>query len=243
MTTTLSLSSPFQFSTEEACKSGFSLTGTSGCGKTVTAFHCVRQLQLAGALIIVFDPSQAWLKYPYIKSVTNFGQNLSSGAIEAGIHSIAVTDRVIDVSTLTTMQFQEVADKFCWLLFNMQARLPEGQRKQIFILFEEAHIVLPEGSMKSKRLQNVVRLVTVGRNYKIRVGVITQFAAMLDKSILRFAGQRYFGWTDEFNDLQRIATMIGKEQAETLKYYKTGDFFYYAPALGIEEKIHVQPFA
>ena len=242
MTTSLTLSSPFQFSTAEAAKSGFSISGTTGCGKTVTAFRCVRQLQEAGATIFIFDPSQAWVEDYPINYIVRFGQNLTDGALSAGINAVQVKDCILDVSSLTTLQFQEVADKFCWLLFNLQTRIPKEERRQMYVIFEEAHIVLPEGSMKAKRLQNIVRLATVGRNFKIRVGVITQFASMIDKNILRFAGQRYFGWTDEYNDVLRVSTMIGKEAAESLKYFKTGEFWYYCPSLGIEEKIKVEPF-
>jgi hypothetical protein len=242
MTTLQSLSSPFRFSVEEALKSGFSITGTTGCGKTDTAFKCADALRNAGATLFIFDPSQAWVDRYGIAHVVKFTNHLSPASIEAGLQAVRIEDTVFDCSSLTTLQFQEIADKFCWLLFNMQARMQSEQRRQMFVIFEEAHIVLPEGSMKSKRLQNVVRLMTVGRNFKIRMGVITQFASMIDKMAIRCQGQRYFGWTAEYNDVKRVASMIGEEAAETLKYYKTGDFWYYAPALQIEEKISVEPY-
>ena len=236
------LPSPFRFSVAEAYKSGFAISGTTGCGKTVTAFHCADELRKSGVTLFIFDPSQAWSAYS-IRHKVVFKDQLSPASIDAGLNSVRLEDTVLDCSTLTTLQFQEIADKFCWLLFQHQVRTPEDERRQMFVIFEEAHIVLPEGSMKAKRLQNIVRLMTIGRNFKIRMGIVTQFASLIDKTAIRFAGQRYFGWTVEYNDVHRISSMIGKEEAETLKYYKTGEFFYFAPAMQIGEKVLVPPYA
>jgi hypothetical protein len=102
-------------------------------------------------------------------------------------------------------------------------------------------MVLPQNSLSAKRLQNVVRLLTIGRNYKIRMGVVTQFASMVDKNAMRFMTQKWFGWTDEYNDVKRIATMVGDEAAEELKFYEPGNFLYYYPRQQIQEKITITP--
>ena len=147
---------------------------------------------------------------------------------------------VFDVSTLTTLQFQEVADKFCWLLFCQQARIPKDERRNCFIIFEEAQIVMPQGVLNSKRLQNISKVLTVGRNFKIRMGAITQFAASVDKGVVKYAKQRYFGWTDEMNDRKYISKFIG-EEAETLANLQTLEFIYYFPTEKILQPIKVQP--
>lgn len=235
----LSSTGPFQFDVEEALKTGFYASGTTGCGKTTLAKRCKAALQVNGVTTFTFDVSQAWLTNPEPDYIVRFRENLSPASIEAGLQGIELRDCVFDVSSLTTLQFQEVADKFSWMLFNLQAKISPLLRKQMFVIFEEAHIVFPQGVMGAKRLQNVVRLISVGRNFKIRVGMITQFASMLDKSILRYAGQRYFGWTDEYNDCRRIGTYIGEETANSLRYFKSGEFIYYCPSQLIQEKIYV----
>jgi DNA helicase HerA-like ATPase len=140
------------------------------------------------------------------------------------------------------MQFQEIADQFCWLLYQYQAKRSLAERKSLFIIFEEAQISFPQGVLTAKRLQNVVRVLTVGRNFKIRVGVITQFAAMLDKSGMRYMRERYFGWTIEPNDVSYLAKFIGDDNAESLRMLKSGEFLHSLPS-GDIEKIAISPYS
>ncbi len=232
----------FSFDFEEALKTGFYTSGTTGCGKSDIGMYCADVLRHNGVTVIVFDPSKDWMtRYP-IPYVVNFKVNSSAKPLNGDLSSVKLKDAIFDVSNLTTLQFQELADQFCWLLYKHQAELPPEARSKYFVIFEEAQIVLPEGAMRAKRLQNVVRLATVGRNFGVRIGVITQFAAMVDKSALRYMGQRFFGWTDEWNDVQRISTMVGDE-AEKLKYFKSGEFLYYCPSLGIQDKISIEPYS
>lgn len=231
----------FQFNFEEALKTGFYTSGTTGCGKSDIGMYAADILRKNGVTLFVFDPSQDWMtRYP-ISYVVKFKVNNSARPLDVDLAGIKLKDAIFDVSNLTTLQFQEVADQFCWLLFRFQSELPPEQRRKYFVIFEEAQIVLPEGSMRAKRLQNVVRLATVGRNFGVRIGVITQFAAMIDKNICRYMVQRYYGWTIEFNDVRRIEAAIG-EDAQRLRYLKSGEFMYHEPISGTLEKIAIEPY-
>lgn len=83
-------------------------------------------------------------------------------------------------------------------------------------------------------------VVTEGRGYNIRFGCITQFASMLDKNALRYMRQRFFGATDELNDVNYIEGFIG-DKAEELKTLKAGQFIYSHPAKNILRKIQIKP--
>ena len=200
---------------------------------------CADKLREAGATLFVFDPSQDWQERYPINYILTFASNNIINALP----EVQLKNAIFDTSTLTVLQLQEVADRFCWLLYQHQAKIPKEERRQFFVIFEEAQIVLPQGSLMAKRLQNVVRLLSIGRNYKIRMGVIAQFASMVDKNSIRFMSQKWFGWTDEYNDVQRIGTMLGDEAAENLKYYKSGEFTYYYPRKFIQEKISIEPYS
>jgi DNA helicase HerA-like ATPase len=229
-----------KFNMEEALKSGFYISGTTGCGKTDVGMYCADDLRSQGITVFVFDPSQDWIERYPIRNRVSF--SLITDDIDLGFSDLKLEDTIFDTSRLTTLQFQQLVENFSKAIYLHQAVLKKEERKFCFPIFEEAHTVLPEGVMKSKTLQNLVRLITVGRNYKIRVGMITQFAAMLDKSALRYMGQRYFGWTDEYNDVHRIGTMIGFEESKALKFLKSGEFLYYCPSLHIQEKVSIEPY-
>lgn len=236
------MAKPFSFNVAEAMKSGVYASGTTGAGKSDILMYCADALREAGVTVFILDPSQDWMNRFPIRYVVNFNVRDSKAAINNDLSSIQLRDAIFDISNLTTMQIQEVADQFCWMLFYHQTMLPQQARKPFFIIFEEAQIVLPQGVMKAKRLQNIVRLFTVGRNFGIRVGVITQFASMVDKDAMKYCKQRYLGWTDEMNDVHYIRNFIGEEKAESLKFFHSGEFMYSFPTENILDKIKIEPY-
>ena len=237
MENTLSTTQRFSFSVEEALKTGFYVSGTPGSGKSDLAMLCADELRKAGVIVMVWDPSQDWLeRYKPINYVITFKQP------PYAIENVQLKSAIFDTSTLTVLQMQEVVDRFCWLLFNYQAKIPKEERKQFFLIFEEAQIIVPQGVMRSKRLQNVLRVITVGRNFKIRIGLVTQFAATVDKDALKSCKERYFGWTDEVNDVAYIGKIVGEEEAKSLRYYEPGNFLFNFPPKNILEKIKIDPY-
>lgn len=230
----------FQFNTEEALKTGLYVSGTPGCGKSDIAMYCVDKLRALGVKCVVVDPSQDWVKrYPCSNIVSFFNGDRVGNYIEK-VNLDGMT--ILDTSHMTIIQIQQFTELFCRLLYKAQIKIPEEKRKFYFILFEEAQTEFPQGIMRAKRMQNVIRLLTQGRNFKIRVGMITQFAATLDKDCLKFSKQRYFGWTDEYNDVKYISNFIGDEAAESLRYFKSGEFLYSFPPQNLLEKIYINPY-
>ncbi len=233
----LSTTAKFSFSVEEALKTGFYVSGTPGSGKSDIAMLCADALRNSGAIVMVWDPSQDWIeRYHPINYVIKFKH------APFALEEVQLKSAIFDTSTLTVLEMQEAADRFCWLLYMYQARIPKEQRKQFFLIFEEAQVMIPQGVMRAKRLQNIARVITVGRNYKIRVGIVTQFAATVDKDALKSAKQRWFGWTDEPNDLKYIGKILGEEEAKNLSYYKSGNFLYNYTAENLMEKIKIEPY-
>ena len=201
--------------------------------------YCADELRSKNVIVVTFDPTQDWLSryhYEALVSMENVG-------IRTYLKSIRL-DRstLIDTSFLTIPQTQELIESFCQSLFNAQAKLRQDQRCQYFIIFEEAQTALPQGSLRATAFQNTVRLLTQGRNFKIRIGMVTQFAAMLDKNALRFSKQRFFGWTDELNDVKYIQNFIGEDQAKQLRTLNPGEFLYSFTSEDRLEKISIQPY-
>lgn len=217
----------------EALKSGVYVSGTTGTGKSDVAMYIVERLMKEGITVFVFDPSQDWRdrsSVPHCVTVYDH-LDLTLGDRE---HST-----VFDISRLTIPDQKRLVEWFCKTIFEHQARILSQDRKQYFVIFEEAHTYLPQGCMKAKAYQNTVRLLTQGRNYKVRMGIITQFASMVDKNAMRYMKQRYFGSTDEPNDVSYIRTFLN-QNADTLKTLDAGQFLYYHS--GKITKIAVEPY-
>lgn len=204
---------PFAIDLDEAMKTGIAVTGTSASGKTNLGFVIADLLMKHGVIVFVVDPSQAWMRNSNVPNVVTVRWNSSVTWKEQST--------ILDVSRLTVLQQKEFVEKFCKTMFN--ARVDSNYRPQTFIFFEEAHLFFPEGSMRSKKYQEALRIVTVGRNYNIRFGLITQWCALIDKTVLKFPRQKWFGYTDEKNDKKYLRNFIGK-RVDKLESLKVGEF-------------------
>ena len=231
MTINLLSSSPFRFDIQECLRSGFYISGTTGTGKSHLAMYCADLLMENGVNVIVFDPSEDW------EVNSNISEVIRVEKLPLTLNLNINRSIVFDTKILTILQAQKFIEEFNRLIFEKQVSITREKRKPFIIILEEGQIVFPEGCLRAKRFQNSVRLLSVSRNFRIRVGVVTPFAAALDKGALRYMRQRYFGATDEKNDLEYIGSFVGKEVAETLRYLKAGEFMYYFPANNILEKI------
>ena len=205
-----------KFDIEEGKKSGVYFSGTSGSGKTNAAKSVIKMLMEAGISCYIFDPSQAWLK----SSITNI---IVVSALPTDL--VVNQSTVFDISRLLVSDQKIVVSDFCKGLFAHQVNLPEADRKWCFVFFEEAQIYLQQNSMRANSSAEVMRLITVGRNFKIRYGLITQFPSTIDKLPVKMTKQRYFGYTDEKNDVEYIRSFLG-DQVEELKSLKLGEFIY-----------------
>lgn len=208
------------FNVKEAMDNGFFVCGTSQSGKTNLAKHLAKMLMDNGVNVIVLDTSQAWNKNAPIETITEINTQRSvygwNGSEVYDLSMLAMVDRYLFVDQFTQHLFKRHVDGF---------REPE------FIIFEEAQTYLPNGCMrlslrKKPIYEGVLNLVTVGANYNLRFGLITQFPALVDKSPVKIAMQRYFGLTWEKNDVNYIKFFIDKEWAQQLKTLQKGEFIY-----------------
>jgi hypothetical protein len=222
----------FQFDVNEAFKSGIYCSGTTGSGKSDVGMLCIDAIKRAypNCVFIVFDPSQDWMQRSSVARV----QTVKSTFVD----SIPRESIVYDLSMLSVRDCQKLIESFSEKLM-MQQALTRSQTRY-FLCFEEAQIYFPEGCMRSKAYQNSVRMLTQGRNFKVRFICITQFASLLDKNAMRYMKQRYFGYTDEPNDVNYIGRIIRKSEAEKLQSLNAGEFVYFNRGKTI--KIAIEPY-
>jgi len=207
----------FPFDISEALKSGTFTSGTSQSGKTNLNFWLANELMKNGVIVYVFDPSQAWVKKSSIPRCITLKNPLP-------LTCDLVNDSTIyDISRLHVDEQCEFVEKFCKTLF--EARVDSEHRPKTYLMFEEAHLYFPEGCMRAKAYREALRVVTVGANFNIRFGLITQWASMVDKKIVKFPKQKYLGYSDEKNDKEYLRSFIG-DRVEELETLKTGEFLY-----------------
>jgi hypothetical protein len=222
-------SDDLKFDLEEAMKSGVIVSGTTGTGKSDVGMYLTDRLMNEGIIVVVFDSSQDWQKR---SSIARY-QTLTIPHID----KIPERSVIFDISRLSVQGRQNLIESFSETLYRCQSMNPS--RKQYFLVFEEGSSYFREGFMRGKRFSNTAMLMSEGRNYGVRFMVITQFFASIDKMSMRYMRQRYFGYTDELNDVSYVKAFLG-DQALKLRDLNAGEFTYYNA--GKTTKISIEPY-
>jgi len=206
----------FDIDIEEALRSGIFCSGTSGSGKTNLCFHIAERLMQHGIIVYVLDPSQAWRNSSISETIT-IPQVNKPTQIKWKAEST-----IFDISLLYVKSQRKFTEQFCREIFN---KAVHGFKPKVFIMFEDAQLYLPNHGLRANIYQETMRLVTCGRNYNIRYGLITQFPSMVDKTCVKMTKQRYFGWTNEKNDIAYLRAFLGDKVSE-LETLEVGQFLY-----------------
>ena len=190
------------FNVEEALKNGFFISGTRGSGKTNLAKWLVKKLIENGIIVYVLDSSKAWIKKP--TPIADYFTVLPYGTQRFQWKPKPI---VFDLSLLPIPLKIKFVNLFCQTLLNAHI---QGFNQWELVVFEEAHLVFPNGSLRSlKKNGEAVAFATIGRNYKLGFGLITQFPANVDKLLVKLTVQRYFMQTFEPNDFRYLKKVAG----------------------------------
>jgi len=204
----------FQFDVKEGMATTTFITGSRGIGKSDIAMHIVDKLKNEGVICIVFDPSTDWIQR---SSVTECFTVKPFSDLR-----VPETSTLFDLSQLTPIEQQRLVENFNKKLFEYQLH----SAKRFYLVFEEAQIFFPLNSLRSLKTQNAMRILTTGRNFGVSVCAISQFAATIDKELVKNAGQIFLGYASEANTLAYWKGILGKK-AEDLKKLQNGQFVYF----------------
>jgi hypothetical protein len=205
----------FQFDEKEAMQTTAFVSGSRGVGKSDVVMRIAEQLQNRGIIVIAFDPSTDWVKRSNIEKYITVAPYSDL--------PIPETSTIFDISRLTPNQAQECVEEFCKKLFEFQVG---NSAKRFYLVLEEAQIYFPLNSLRSRKTQNSMRLLTVGRNFHVSMCAISQFPALIDKEMIKHSGQIWIGYASEPNSLKYWRGIIGKH-AEKLRELQNGQFVYY----------------
>jgi len=216
----LEITEEIPFNVEEALKTGFCILGNKGSGKTTLAKHLVRKLIENNIIVYVLDSSKAWIKKP--TPIADYFTILPYGTQR---FQWTPKSYVFDLSLLPIPLKIKFVNLFCQTLLSAHI---QGFDQWEFVIFEEAHLIFPNGSLRSlKKNGEAVAFATIGRNYKLSFGFITQFPANVDKLLVKLTVQRYFMQTFEPNDFRYLKKLLGKHVRE-LKDLEVGQCIYQA---------------
>jgi hypothetical protein len=219
------------FSVSETLASGFYCCGTRQLsGKTNLCKHLVSKLISYGVTVFVVDPSTSWLNDSPIQSIFKVPRGNGETMIKR-------LNTVFDVSRLGYDERFAFVSNFCKTLTDTHLN---GYTYPEMLVFEESQTYLPNGCMRSKKYSDIVDFCTVGGNYGLSFGAITQFSASVDKAIVKLAQQRFFGLTTEDNDKRYVKSFIGKKWIDDLIGLQVGEFLYQNRAT--IQKFQCQPF-
>ena len=210
--------SSFEIDFEECLRSGVFIAGGKGATKSNLAKIIVDKLMKLGYTVKVFDISKSWLKssVPYFNEIEMLHE--TSGNLYQSI--------VFDLSKLMPKDAKRFVAKVLTEEWNKQVNIPEHQRKWIVYVFEECQMLVPQGHLRSNKAQQILRLMTSGRNFQLGFIAITQRPALTDTSVFELTFQRYFSRMDGENDIKKVANYIGYEKASELENLRLGEFFY-----------------
>jgi hypothetical protein len=218
----------FQFDISEALQNGLYTVGSRGCGKSDLNMLVAQKLMNEDVICLVFDPSLDWIQRSNIPKYINVKPYMAI--------SIPNESMIYDLSRLTLSQQREFVERFNRALVEYQI---SNGKQWYFCIYEEAHTYFYQGSMKSKTMQYTVRALTQGRNFKISMALISQFSSMVDKDTMKFMNQRFFGVSNEKNDVEYLKAFLGKH-AQELKTLDNGQFFYFNK--GKISKVSIEPY-
>ena len=210
--------------------SGGLVLGSKHTGKSDIAMMIAQRCIEKGSVVVCFDPSQDW------QNRSNIEQYLK---VEPYSNLDVPSESIIyDLSLCSPQESIAIVEKFSKNLFEWQAQAKKP--KQYLLILEEAHTYFYQGCMRSKKLMNAIRLVSVGRNVKIGTLLISQFASVLDKYLIKNnTSQIWLGYSKEPNDIRYLRQIIGDSVSELPKL-RDGEFLYVTR--DGTQKIAIQPF-
>jgi len=214
----LEITEEIPFDVDEALKTGFAILGNKGTGKTNLAKWLVKKLIDHGIVVYVLDSSQAWLENSPIREHITI-QPYGKQCLHWQPKSL-----IFDLSLLSIRDKIRFTNLFCRTL--LQGHIQGHIKDWEFVVFEEAHLIFPNGSLRGlKRYGDAVAFATVGRNYRLSFGFITQFPANVDKLLVKLTVQRYLFQTWEPNDIRYLRRLLGN-YTSNLRNLETGECLY-----------------
>lgn len=195
--------------------SGAFICGTRQlAGKTNLSKIIVDYLIQKGVVVHIIDASKAWLELSHLINVTEYPYNFSYLDVDFAV------SQVHDMSQLGYKNRVAVANQICKNIYECRVQGSRGthEGKPTVVIFEECQTYIPNNCLRNLDTYGpIVDYITIGGNFNLSYIAITQFPALVDKTLVKAAQQRYFGLTSEKNDVNYVRNFIGDPESLALR--------------------------
>jgi hypothetical protein len=209
---------PFDF--KEAKKSNILISGTNQQGKSLCAMaisDLLMRYVKSPWQVIVFDNVGHWKDKSSLPIFYKVSETTMSYILPE--HSI-----IYDISLLLPSYQKEFAEM---VLNDLWKKKIEGKSQRwTMIVFEEFQLYAK--NVRGNVSQNILRIMSVGANHKIRCLGITPDLSLIDCAFIRLTNQRYhFRLGNEPNAKRRFNAYYGKDYTRVVQELDVGFCLYY----------------
>jgi len=208
----------FEFDLNEGLRSGTMIIGGKGTGKTNLCKLIAKEYIAKSNIVKVFDVSSAWLENT---PIPNYVEVVPSTILDISLYKSCV----FDLSKLYVKQIKSFVAQVIAQEFQLQVKTPKALRKWIIYCFEDSVISLPRNRLSSIEAEELMRLITVGRNYDLGYIGIVQRPALSDTTVFELSAQKYIGRLDGENDKRKLRNYID-DDVQHLDSLEIGEFLY-----------------
>ena len=210
------------FDIEEQEDSNNLITGANKTGKSRLACGIASVLQTFDWKIRVFDNVGIWKKISDIPVFYMITKRNYDKEEKEWVYPFPETSMIFDMSLLKPIMQKKFVDSVLEKLWNKQVK--NGSRWTLIILEE---FQLYGRNIRGSAAQNILRIMSAGRNHKIRVLAITVDLALIDTVFIRLCSQRYYGRLSiEENSKRKFRNYHGLDWCRIATELDLGFFIY-----------------
>lgn len=202
---------------EEARKSNLLVTGTNQQGKSKLVMALSDKLIRQGWQVVVFDNVGIWKKQSSMRAYYEVSETTMKYILPRG-------SMIYDISMLLPVfqkQFVEMVLNDIWRL-----RANQNPRTWLLVVFEEFQLYAK--NVRGNVSQNLLRIMSVGANHRIRCLGITPDLSLIDCAFIRLCNQRYhFRLGNEPNAKRRFKAYYGSDWCRIALELDVGCCIYY----------------
>lgn len=202
----------------ELKRSNVLLTGTNQQGKSRLAMAISETLHNQGILdnwrVLVFDVVGHWKR---LSSVSNYIEIRELKRVKVPEQSV-----IFDISYLLPSEQKQFIESTLLNLWN--SSLDSNPQKHTLLIFEESQLI----ARRARFSEQLMRIASVGANYKIRCMFICPSLTMIDTELIRLCNQRmHFRLGCESNIKKKFRSYYGLDNCRVALNLDVGFFLYY----------------
>jgi len=200
----------------ECQKSNLLVSGCNQQGKSLTAIQICNILINHDWQCVIFDNSGVW-KYKSNIQTYNVSEEISDYLLSTSESAI------FDISLLTSELQKSFVETVLRNIWNVRIKLQLST--WLLLVFEEFQLYAK--NIRGSLSQNLLRIMTVGANQKLRCLGITCDLALIDPSFIRLCQQRYhFKLGNEPNANRRFKSYYGEDWLKEALRLDVGECVY-----------------